>query len=492
MSTENSRYLSNLRRAEALLAAYQAGDTEAIAHVTERHPRGKEPEFIPTLLDTRLIVSADEVKPKRLQLEVLKKQAKRLFKYWRLGDKVTLERVSAMHPRASTLHPESARLADAQLVIARELGLPSWPQLKAHIEALEISRNALSRSDRAVDTALGTLHIRGGSDIEKALPKAGLRGEFLNILEAYVTGPLRGGADGDFDAFLNARARFLVQTYPDITGNDTQAFQRVLDGLRQDQSKLSDVSKDHRELCLWFEHDTHDQLTLAMVLERLSRQSLEIPVKLVSPDRFPGVGHFLGLGMLQDDPEALRLLWQQRQPVTPDQIAMGARVWRAVCAGIPTKLYAMAQESNPPLTHMPRALRWHLEMLPNAGNGLSSVERRTLEILNCDGPMSAGALFSLHNYEADPLPTLGDLTWYSIAQGLFEADTPAIDYHITTPDAPLLQRGTLSITAFGKAMLAGQANWLKENTIERWVGGVRIRGGQKNWCWDPGEGPVFL
>ena len=48
------------------------------------------------------------------------------------------------HPRmsnasGSVLPEHFARPSEVQLVIARELGLPSWPRLKAHIEALDQS-----------------------------------------------------------------------------------------------------------------------------------------------------------------------------------------------------------------------------------------------------------------------------------------------------------------------------------------------------------------
>lgn len=60
-------------------------------------------------------------------LENLKKQAKTLLKKWRAGDPETLARIQAKHPRWSEAKP---RLTDCQLVLAREAGFESWPQLK--------------------------------------------------------------------------------------------------------------------------------------------------------------------------------------------------------------------------------------------------------------------------------------------------------------------------------------------------------------------------
>ena len=68
--------------------------------------------------------------PQAPSLEHLRKQAKDLLRAYRTGDAAVVERIKAVHP-----HPAaSMRLADAQLVIAREYGYASWPRLKAYVE----------------------------------------------------------------------------------------------------------------------------------------------------------------------------------------------------------------------------------------------------------------------------------------------------------------------------------------------------------------------
>jgi ankyrin repeat protein len=69
--------------------------------------------------------------PARPNLEQYKKQAKELVKAFRSGDNRALQRVREHYP-----HPvhDSFELADAQLVIAREHGVDSWPKFKQQIE----------------------------------------------------------------------------------------------------------------------------------------------------------------------------------------------------------------------------------------------------------------------------------------------------------------------------------------------------------------------
>lgn len=79
--------------------------------------------------------------PANASLEQLRNQAKSLLKSIQNGDSDSAERIRTHLPRAHGLSPEqilasSLLLTEAQLVVAREYGFPSWPRLKAHVEAL--------------------------------------------------------------------------------------------------------------------------------------------------------------------------------------------------------------------------------------------------------------------------------------------------------------------------------------------------------------------
>lgn len=67
--------------------------------------------------------------PARPSLEYERKQAKALLRRLRAGDPDVLERARGLHPGFGSADPASARLADAQLVLAREYGFASWPRL---------------------------------------------------------------------------------------------------------------------------------------------------------------------------------------------------------------------------------------------------------------------------------------------------------------------------------------------------------------------------
>ena len=77
--------------------------------------------------------------PRQPHLDVPKREARELLAGWRANRPGALERIRARHPKfrdpAAAAEAPAFKLADAQLVLAREYGFASWPELKRRIEA---------------------------------------------------------------------------------------------------------------------------------------------------------------------------------------------------------------------------------------------------------------------------------------------------------------------------------------------------------------------
>lgn len=78
--------------------------------------------------------------PDSISWEQLRKQAKELRRAHQNREAHTIERLRKYFPALRSASDEAIlaapfRLADAQLVVAREYGFASWPRLKAHVEA---------------------------------------------------------------------------------------------------------------------------------------------------------------------------------------------------------------------------------------------------------------------------------------------------------------------------------------------------------------------
>jgi hypothetical protein len=79
--------------------------------------------------------------PPRPNLEFEHKEAKALLRRLRSGDPEALERARARHSTIDAPSPANVRLADAQLVIAREYGFASWPKLVRYFGDVERQRH---------------------------------------------------------------------------------------------------------------------------------------------------------------------------------------------------------------------------------------------------------------------------------------------------------------------------------------------------------------
>lgn len=98
----------------------------------------------------------------------LKNQARDLLKSVRNGEPQALQRVHEFHPRRTG--PQEFALSDAQLTIAREYCYPSWPKLKAAVEAGGDPDRSLPKHERIADPV-----FRRAVDLLDAGDAGGLR-----------------------------------------------------------------------------------------------------------------------------------------------------------------------------------------------------------------------------------------------------------------------------------------------------------------------------
>ena len=420
----------------------------------------------------------------RLNLEQQRKRAKDLQRALRGGDADALRRFRQLHPEGARIidggdSPRLTRLSEAQLVIARELRLPSWPKLKAHIVAMERARQDMAAGQVALDHGLRTLHIRCGSDLKSGLAEAGFSGDFLEYSNPLCQGPVL-----DDPAWLTVRAAYITSGYGAWVG---RSLAQITQGLMQAEQDLGEAAQRYERVVMWFEHDSYDQLILARCLA----QFLATPprrLELVSVDRFPGAMRFNGLGQLP--PEAFRLLWQQRTVVTEPQLHAGRAVWDRLRQPDPSGLAALARGGIPELPFMARAVQRHCQELPWVGDGLSLTERLVLELV-AEQSRTVGEVFRDLVMEREPLVWLGDLGVRGVVDVMQGVSRPPFTGAFDGDDRRWY-RERLAITDAGRAVLAGGVDWLSLSPPERWVGGVRIVAGSPCWRWDQSRATVAL
>ncbi len=308
-----------------------------------------------------------------------------------------------------------------------------------------------------------TLHIRCGSDIRDGLAQAGIPGDFLEFSDPVCKG---GTPDGDDDVFHAARLAYL-------TGELGVSPAPTDTGLREAMSRL-EQTRDYERLVLWFEHDIYDQAVLIRLLSWFAeRPDLEPRLNMIAIDRFPGIDRFIGLGQL--DPNQLKSLWGSEQPVTRAQIALGQRAWQAFRAPEPLSLFDLAAAGTPNLPFLAPALMRHLQELPWTTDGLSLTERLTLRAI-AEGAATPGQCFRDLHGRLEPQPFLGDIMYWPIVTNLARGKAGAV----TEPET---WKSPIALTSFGRDLLAGTADWIETNGIDRWVGGVHVTPGNL-WRWD--------
>lgn len=98
--------------------------------------------------------------PSNPSLEFERKAAKALLKSLRAGDSAAIARAHARHDAISASTAAQAKLADAQLVIAREYGFTSWPRLVRYFGDMA-RHNASDQGGRA-----GWRFVRSAAELE--------------------------------------------------------------------------------------------------------------------------------------------------------------------------------------------------------------------------------------------------------------------------------------------------------------------------------------
>ncbi|MGP8306175.1 DUF1835 domain-containing protein [Vibrio sp. YIC-376] len=402
-----------------------------------------------------------------INLKQQKAIAKKRLKAIRQSDHSALEQVKKFHSQPDALSFNTIQLADVQHALARELGLPSWSKLKAHVENLESHKRAISLKGRALDHDLSTLHVRCGHDIQQRLVESGFEGHFLPMIDPLCIGPIPNNEQ----SFLALRAHYVASTLLPVMGQADS----VQDIVQQGQRNLDTLLNDKFErIVFWVEHDSYDQLMLLRCLTYLEDVKDKV-IEIIELNQFPGTERFIGFGQLPV--EAIRSCWQYRKPLSTKLMSQAKRCWHAVTSENPNAIVNLLQQHElDSLPNIRAVLIRHLQELPHSVSGLSSTQRLALDALKDQvNNISVINWFQLYQ-QREPLPYLGDVMFYALMMPLVTNESPLITIDSMHKNWWEQQ---VSITQYGKHCLEGKAKF----TQEYWVGGIR-NNEQSRWVWD--------
>jgi hypothetical protein len=101
--------------------------------------------------------------------------------------------------------------------------------------------------------------------------------------------------------------------------------------------------------------------------------------------------------------------------------------------------------------------------------------------LHADGADAAGAAF-VRAAARETRPYLGDTWSFAMMDRMAHAPVPLLNAE--PADRPVDRETSLRLTDTGVRVLAGTADHVTLNGIDRWVGGVHLRGDHVPWRWN--------
>ena len=300
------------------------------------------------------------------------------------------------------------------------------------------------------------LHITNGDSAVPTIQSAGVQGDVLPWRDVLHEGPVVPPAT--LDSLRPIRARFLA--------SDGGSAVEIARELEERDRRLGAMSADE-EVTLWFEHDLFDQLQLAQILDWCAAARKRPPhnaprLTLAQADDYLG----------NMTPAQARALWESRRDVTDAQLEAAQRAWGAFTSPDPRAIQDILDQVSA-LPFMRAALVRHLEEFPAVENGLSRIERQALETLVV-GSWPFHELFEAAHLEREDPFFLGDLVFMDRLKALASGDVPLVR----------MDNEKVWLTDAGRETLAGQRDRIEALGIDRWLGGVHLKGHRVPFRWD--------
>ena len=318
------------------------------------------------------------------------------------------------------------------------------------------------------------LHITNGDIVAGKLREARLPGDVAVSADVLYEGPCPTTAD--VAEFRETRARYLADA-------GYAPYDEALETLVRWDAALH-AARGENEVVLWFEHDLFDQLQLLRLLAWFARFGIGgASLSLLCLGTYPGVSRFAGLGQLTVT--QLAGLFPGRQPVTGAQLACAADAWQRFGADTPAPFAALLDEDTSVLPFLAGAVRRQLGELPSTRNGLSRTEHQALAAVAAGAPDMLAAFRSTQEMEESVF--MSDLSFAHAVRTLAEAGLPLVVLDPPGEHVPLA-RQAIALTALGRQVLAGHVDYARLNGLDRWVGGVHLRGRNPAWRWDVDRG----
>lgn len=306
--------------------------------------------------------------------------------------------------------------------------------------------------------------------------KAGIQEEILPWRDVLHDGPVPSGLE--LVELSRIRAGYLA-------GSGMGEQNRIANDFATRDSILERFAT-YDAVTLWFEWDLYDQLQLIQILDFLARA---IDNALAPPPALEIVSVAGYLGALPF--ESFPALYDGRSPVTSDMLSLGRAAWIAFTSSDPYDIVDLIATDTDALPFLSAALARLLEELPSTRDGLARSERQLLQGI-VGGKSRFGDLFRDFSSREQRI-YCGDASAASYLERLSRGNEPLVIYpsgeRVSAPRNPsegaAFRDADLVLTDAGRAVIAGDRDWIEMGGSDRWLGGMHLDGRDVAWRWNP-------
>jgi len=304
-----------------------------------------------------------------------------------------------------------------------------------------------------------TLHIVDGESTGGMLRVAGFRknGEILVWRDALYTGPIPAGLS--LRKLSRVRSRFWTngKRATELDKRDAALAKR----------------RGYDDIVLWFgEHCVLCQLSLMQILSWFREQ--DVAAKRLKWVRVHG-------GELR--PEQISDAYASWHPVTPSQMRLAERAWRAFRQDSPNGMVRLLKADLSGIPSLRGALTRLLQEYPWSRSGLSRLEGELLrEIRKREQAKAVVAVGWVMMREY-----VGDALLLDMLRNFVRAPVPLLQFAEPfggNVEKHEFARSILELTEVGRRVLKGKADNVALNGVDRWIGGVHLEGRSVGWRWD--------
>jgi hypothetical protein len=155
-------------------------------------------------------------------------------------------------------------------------------------------------------------------------------------------------------------------------------------------------------------------------------------------------------------------LFPKRRTATAAIFKSARRNWQRFTSPSPSELYAAAGEDAIGLPFLRAAMQRLCEEYPSARDGLSRSQRQVL-LAVAQGTARSDELFA-RTQAREEASFLGNRAFSVMLDELRAGEGALIEG----------SEESMVLTPLGRSVLAGDADWLGEHRIDRWIGGVHV------------------